>query len=356
MATPRVFVSSTCYDLKYIRDNLRYFITTLGYEPILSEDGAVFFDPASHTHDSCLTEIPNCQLFVLIIGGRYGGKFQGTNDSITNMEYREAIKNKIPIFTLVESGVYHDHNTFNKNKNNTEIDLSKFHFPSSDSVKIFDFIDEVRKASSNNALIPFRDFNEIESYLKKQWSGMMFKFLTENSAAQKVQDTLHTLKEMNEKIEFLSGSIFNQIASDKTKHIAHTVNSLKNSEFYKLSEETNKLPEVNIIHFISSNNIEDYLDKLKVKVKDFEIGDLNHISNIERENDYTKTLLVPREVRLPSNRKITVYRSLFFNQIEWSEFLKYYDEAKTLLNSNLLQYKITIQEIESALNYAEIFN
>ena len=146
MATPRVFVSSTCYDLKYIRDNLRYFITTLGYEPILSEDGAVFFDPSSHTHDSCLTEIPNCQLFVLIIGGRYGGKFQGTDDSITNMEYREAIKHKIPVFTLVESGVLHDHHTYLTNKKNEDIDLTKFNFPSSDSIKIFEFIDEVRKA------------------------------------------------------------------------------------------------------------------------------------------------------------------------------------------------------------------
>ena len=85
------------------------------------------------------------------------------------------------------------------------IDLTKFNFPSSDSTKIFEFIDEVRKASSNNALVPFRDFNDIECYLRKQWAGMMYKFLTETSAAQKVQNTLDTLKEMNEKIEFLRG-------------------------------------------------------------------------------------------------------------------------------------------------------
>ena len=38
MAVPRVFVSSTCYDLKYIRENLKYFIRSLGYEPVLSEE------------------------------------------------------------------------------------------------------------------------------------------------------------------------------------------------------------------------------------------------------------------------------------------------------------------------------
>lgn len=73
MAIPRVFISSTWYDLKYIRENLRYFVRTLGYDPVLSEDGSVFYNPGLHTHDACLTEIPTCQLFVLIIGGRFGG-------------------------------------------------------------------------------------------------------------------------------------------------------------------------------------------------------------------------------------------------------------------------------------------
>ena len=217
MATPRVFVSSTCYDLKYIRDNLRYFITTLGYEPILSEDGAVFFDPSSHTHDSCLTEIPNCQLFVLIIGGRYGGKFQGTDDSITNMEYREAIKHKIPVFTLVESGVLHDHHTYLTNKKNEDIDLTKFNFPSSDSIKIFEFIDEVRKALSNNALSPFRDFNDIECYLRKQWAGMIYDFLTKKSASEKITDYLEVISQMNSRIELLSHEILNSVGTKKAK-------------------------------------------------------------------------------------------------------------------------------------------
>jgi hypothetical protein len=42
MATPRVFISSTCYDLKYIRENLKFFIQNAGYEPVLSEEGNVF--------------------------------------------------------------------------------------------------------------------------------------------------------------------------------------------------------------------------------------------------------------------------------------------------------------------------
>jgi hypothetical protein len=39
MAAPKVFVSSTWYDLRYIRENLKYFISNLRYEPVLSEEG-----------------------------------------------------------------------------------------------------------------------------------------------------------------------------------------------------------------------------------------------------------------------------------------------------------------------------
>jgi hypothetical protein len=217
MATPRVFISSTCYDLKYIRENLRYFIRTLGYEPILSEDGSVFFNPLQHTHNACLTEIPNTQLFVLIIGGRYGGRYLNTDTSITNSEYREAIKLKIPVFALVESSVYNEHHLYTRNKNNNEIDLNKLKFPAVDSLKIFEFIDEVRSNTVNNALVPFRDFGDIESYLKQQWAGMMFDFLSNRSAAQKVTDTLSTLSEMNARIEMLSKQILVSVGTDDAK-------------------------------------------------------------------------------------------------------------------------------------------
>jgi hypothetical protein len=217
MATPKVFVSSTCYDLKYIRENLRYFVRTLGYEPILSEDGAVFFNPAQHTHEACLTEIPNTQLFVLIIGGRYGGRYLDSDNSITNAEYKEAIRLKIPVFALVESGVYNEHNVYLKNRNNAALNLSDVKFPSVDSLKIFEFIDEVRGCSVNNALVPFRDFGDIETYLRQQWAGMMFDFLSTRNESRRVADTLATLSEMNARIEMLSKQILESVGTEDAK-------------------------------------------------------------------------------------------------------------------------------------------
>jgi len=217
MANPKVFVSSTCYDLKYIRENLKYFIRTLGYEPVLSEDGNVYYNPKGHTHDSCIDEIPNCQIFVLIIGGRYGGKYKETEHSITNAEYKEAIRLKIPIFTLVEQSVYSDHNVFTKNKKNVDIDYTKIIYPSVDNNLIFSFIDEVRRNTINNAIVPFRNFSDIEDYLRKQWAGMMYSFLTKQGEADRLIDTLSMLGTMNERIELLSKEILNSVGTNDSK-------------------------------------------------------------------------------------------------------------------------------------------
>jgi hypothetical protein len=217
MAAPRVFISSTCYDLKYIRENIRYFVKTLGYEPILSEDGNVFYNPSLHTHDACLTEIPNTQMFVLVIGGRFGGKFKDQDSSITNAEYREAVRLKIPVFALVDSAVYNEHHLYIKNKNNSKVNLTDLLFPAVDSTKIFDFIDEVRGAAVNNALVPFRDFGDIENYLRRQWAAMMFDFLSSKNEAQRVEDTLSTLAQMNSRIEMLSKQILVSVGTEDAK-------------------------------------------------------------------------------------------------------------------------------------------
>lgn len=187
----------------------------------MSEEGDVFYDPKIHTHDACVAEIPNCQLFILIIGGRYGGKYKNEDYSITNAEYKKAIELKIPIFTLIEQSVYNEHLFYTKNKKNSNVDENKIIYPNVDNIKIFEFIDEVRKSSINNAFAPFRNFNDIESYLKKQWAGMMYSFLQKNNEEKRIQDTLSVISHMNEKIEMLSKQILESVGTDKAKLIAN---------------------------------------------------------------------------------------------------------------------------------------
>ncbi len=115
----------------------------------MSDEGDVYYGVDTHTHDACLTEVATCQLFILIIGGRYGGKHKGSEASITNNEYREAIKHKIPVFALVEQAVHSDHLTYITNKKSNPKIFEQITYTSIDNTKIFGFIDEVRKHSSN---------------------------------------------------------------------------------------------------------------------------------------------------------------------------------------------------------------
>lgn len=217
MAIPRTFISSTCYDLKYIRENLKYFIRMLGYEPVLSEEGSIFYDPAKHTHDACLVEVPSCQLFVLIIGGRYGTQHKTLDGSITNEEYRAAIKHRIPVFALVEAATYSDFDVYMRNRVNADVDETKIYYPAADDTRIFEFIEEVRGQVSNNAIAPFRDFADIESYLRQQWAGMMFAFLSRKNEEERMADTMAELVKMNERVEFLSSQILRSVGSAESK-------------------------------------------------------------------------------------------------------------------------------------------
>lgn len=217
MPIPRVFVSSTCYDLRYIRENLKFFIRNVGFEPVLSEEGNVFYNPKLDVQDACLVEVPTCHMFVLIIGGRFGSKYKQTDESITNHEYKEAVKSGVPIFALVEQQVEMEHLIYRRNKDNPNVDVAKINYPSVDSVRIFDFMEEVQGNSVNNALAPFSDYAELESYLKQQWAGFMFTFLAQQGESKRVANMLEALTTMSNRIEFLSKQILTSVGTDIDK-------------------------------------------------------------------------------------------------------------------------------------------
>lgn len=212
MPTPRVFVSSTCYDLKYIRENLKFFVRTQGYEPVLSEEGSIFYDPKLHVADSCMAEVPSCQLFVLIIGGRHGSQYKGK--SITNGEYDAAVKAKIPIFALVEREVLEQSRVYMANKSAT---MSPMVFPAVDSTLVFDFISEVQSNAVNNALVPFSDFEEMQGYLKRQWASMFHQFLMSESEARRVGDILSAISQSTDKTEYLIRQLLTATGDPITK-------------------------------------------------------------------------------------------------------------------------------------------
>ena len=196
-----VFISSTCYDLGSIRAQLRNSLTDLGHAPVLSDYGDVLFDPRSHTHKSCLNEVANADVLVLIIGGRFGGAavpqalselkpgpLSSTPISITQAEAMCAIERDIPIYTFVKKAVLSDHETYEK----TKISLPSLSpTPTFHSIEkqntatfIFEFINFVRRRQNNNAIYPFTSVKQIKSILQGQWSAYFRQLLKEQIAAK----------------------------------------------------------------------------------------------------------------------------------------------------------------------------
>lgn len=218
MPSPSIFISSTFYDLRYIRENLLFFVRSLGYNPILSEKGTIFFDPQRSAAEAAVAEVPNCQMFVLIIGGRYGSELGDSEQSVTNAEYQQAIRMHIPVFALVEQGAFSDYEVWQANR---KLDgLEDIVFPNADDPRIFEFIDEVRSQAINNALTPFQDFADIENYLRTQWASLLHSFLTGVNEEKRVAETLSGLERVSQRVEILSTQILESVGTTETKLMA----------------------------------------------------------------------------------------------------------------------------------------
>lgn len=216
MAIPKVFVSSTCYDLQEERAQLERFITNYGFTPVLSEYSGVYYDIDAHTHESCINEVAHCDMFVLIISGRYGGKIiDGQGESITQAEYNKARELGLPVFTFVKADVSSAQHYFKENVRAKDESFAKeITYPAiekqSDAVSIFSFIDSVHRASTNNGIETYHSFTDIENHLKKQWAGLFFSFLQKRKEQEKVEAMVSILDKLagsSSKLEALVGSL-----------------------------------------------------------------------------------------------------------------------------------------------------
>lgn len=318
MPKPRIFVSSTFYDLKYIRENIKFFIKNLGYDPVLSEEGNVFYDPNLHVQDACIAEVPSCQILVLIIGGRYGGLFKETEKSVTNTEYIEAVKLKIPIFALVEQGVHEQFHVYNHNLENQHVNADKISYPSVDSHKIFEFIREVQGQAVNNALVPFSDFEDIQNYLKQQWASMFYRFLTSETESRRVSDLFENIANATNKIEFLTRQVINSVADPITKlNVDFYDYLLGKGVIHDLTSWNLKTSPINIIR---KNSIDDFCNH-KIEVYDEDDYSLIHGGPPFRlsERRYSRDAEQYREIRqflLDKLKEANITPETFIERIE----------------------------------------
>jgi hypothetical protein len=240
MAKPRVFVSSTYYDLKHIRSSLDIFIESLGFEAILSEKGDIAFSPEAPLDESCYREAATSDIFVLIVGGRYGSGASGQDkkpgksfyeryESITKKEYDSAVRKDIPTYILIESSVHAEYFTYLRNKENDATNYAHV-----DSVNIFRFVEEILARPRNNPVHTFDRFADIESWLRDQWAGLFRELLTRASNQKQIATLtgqVEDLQEVNNTLKrYLEALMSGVSKEDSTKLIRDEEKRLEERE------------------------------------------------------------------------------------------------------------------------------
>jgi hypothetical protein len=161
-SAPAVMVSSTFYDLRQIRANIAHFIADeLGYTPLLSELPSFPVNPDLDTVANCRARVErDADIFVLVIGGRYGSIDDKTNTSITNLEFLAARQKGIPIYSFVDKAILTILPIW---KANPEANYSGV----VDTPRLFDFVEYVR-GQERVWTFPFETAQDIIGALRRQ--------------------------------------------------------------------------------------------------------------------------------------------------------------------------------------------
>lgn len=264
MAKPRVFVSSTYYDLKYVRERLSHFLEGLGFEPVLFENDDIFFDFDKEIDDSCFDEIKYCHFMILIIGRNYGSAIHEDEDkkrrgekyiSITKREYETAVAYKVPISVFVDKSVDIEYELYKKNREN----LSKYNppleFNQVENVGVFEFLNSLGSAFRKK----FDRVEDIENFILNQVSGMVYEYLESKKNGEKtLLNEVNDLKIKIGTIKDLVDKMIKNIVPDKYDEIGKEIdkklilefeNKFSTACFYNVSKSVDTETANNIAQY-----------------------------------------------------------------------------------------------------------
>jgi hypothetical protein len=300
MAKPRIFISSTFYDLKQVRTDLERFISEIGYEPIQHERGQIPYGSQDKLESYCYKEISQVDIVVNIVGGRFGsGSFEEAY-SISQMELKTALKLNKQSYIFVDSLVMAEYKMFLKNK-----ELQGIRYVAADDDRIFKFIEEIQALPRNNQIIEFRQADEIATHLREQWAGLFQRFLQqqEQFPDRRAADDLHeALKTVNQLVTFLTnerreqGGIVSEILLMNHPIFAR-IRKLTNTSFPVFFRDVDELNS-----FLKAKRWSEYFDEFADSSSD------NCFQWIKKDakQESIETLLVSHEV-FEEDGKLKIY-------------------------------------------------
>lgn len=225
---PRIFVSSTFYDLKYVREDLSNFIKAHDFEPIMFENGDIGYTPGQALDGACYETMHSADMVLLIIGGNYGSPAEGeVKDefkeyiSITRNEFKNAVNEGIPIYVFIDSKVYVEYEIYEANYEEIERGEIKINFKNVKNINVFRFIKEIKNLG-NLPITEFDKIIQIKDFLSKQWSDMFKKYLAilkDNKNDENIKSTVEDMnllvRKMNLMLESMGKKILTENNSDE---------------------------------------------------------------------------------------------------------------------------------------------
>lgn len=219
---PRIFISSTFYDLKYIREDLANFVRSYDYEPVLFEDGDIGYTPGKNLDFSCYESMRNSDMVILIIGGEYGSAASGERKdefkeymSITRNEFRTAVESGIPIFVMIDKKVMAEYEVYEANYNAIEKENMKMTFPTTKNINVFRFIKEIKGIVT----LPIQEFErsaDIKGFISKQWADMFKNYLgllRNEKENKRIEDSVNEMKLLIQKMDIMLNSVGKNVLS-----------------------------------------------------------------------------------------------------------------------------------------------
>ena len=160
---PNVFISSTMYDLSELRAQLRQFVEGLGWRAVMSEHDSFPIDPGQTTVENSRRNVrENADIFVMVVGARYGSIDTEADKSVTNLEFVEAQAHGAPAYVFVSRNVLAQLQVW---KANPEADYSSV----ADTPRIFEFIDSIR-GGGETWTFEFTTAEDIVNALRQQFA------------------------------------------------------------------------------------------------------------------------------------------------------------------------------------------
>lgn len=229
-------ISSTCYDLAPVRESIGVMLTSMGFEPLLSEKPTFPTLPHLTVTENCCRAVRElADLLVLIVGHRSGSIAPGSIETMTNLEYQEALRAGIPVLVFVDKAVLSLLPVWRSNPNGNF--TAKV-----DSPRLFEFVEELR--SGNRWVSEFSSLDDILTGIREKCSQLFRHLLDLRRGDEDLPSSAY--RDESIKVRDLLASrppnwehkLFAEMLFDRLRPLVARVNALRsNGVFLPISEQ-----------------------------------------------------------------------------------------------------------------------